>query len=154
MWNRNPRRGTNVRALGSESMTTLALPVLEPLAAVLRGLMHDPAAKRVPLWLARVQERLHASLESPVTLAELARQAGVHRARLSRAFRAHFGCSVGDYHRQVRIAWAADEIARNTMTLAEISVRAGFADQSHFCRVFRRLTGLTPRQYRDAHAGG
>lgn len=105
----------------------------------------------LPRWLARVQEHLHASIENPLTLTELARDAGVHRARLSRTFRAHFGCSVGEYHRQIRVAWAASEIARNVMTLAEISVRAGFADQSHFCRVFRRGTGMTPRQYRDAH---
>jgi transcriptional regulator GlxA family with amidase domain len=111
-------------------------------------------AAPAPRWLLRAQEQLHATIEGPVTLAELAREAGVHRARLSRAFRAHFGCSVGDYHRRVRVAWAADQIARNAMPLAEISVRAGFADQSHFGRVFRRWTGLTPRQYRDVHASG
>jgi len=116
--------------------------------------MDEPAAKGLPRWLLKAQVQLQATIDSPVTLAELARDAGVHRARLSRAFRTHFGCSVGEYHRRVRVAWAADQIARNTMTLAEIAVRAGFTDQSHFSRVFRRWTGLTPRQYRDMHASG
>jgi len=133
-------------------MATQALG-LELLTAVVRGSIDHQPGKPLPRWLKRVREQLDATIESPVTLAQLAREAGVHRARLSRSFRVHFGCAVGEYHRRVRIRWAAGAIARQTMTLAEIAARSGFADQSHFCRVFRTYMGVTPSQYGEAHGG-
>src|SRR5256885_155059 len=73
---------------------------------------------------------------------------GAHPASLARAFRAHYGLSVGEYGRRLRLAGAAAELAGSETPLAEIAANAGFADQSHFTRVFRRHVGTTPARYR------
>jgi AraC family transcriptional regulator len=67
---------------------------------------------------------------------------------LARAFRTRYGVSVGEYGRRLRLEWAAAEVARSDTPLALIAARAGFADQSHFTRVFKQHIGATPGAYR------
>jgi AraC-like DNA-binding protein len=52
------------------------------------------------------------------------------------------------YVHGLRIEWARTRIARDDTPLADLALDAGFADQAHFSRVFRRVTGSTPSQYR------
>jgi AraC family transcriptional regulator len=87
-----------------------------------------------------------------VRLSELAEAVGVHPIHLARTFRARHGVSVGEYGRRVRIEWAAAEIARGQTSLAAVATEAGFADQSHFTRLFKRYVGTTPARFRVAQA--
>jgi AraC family transcriptional regulator len=107
-----------------------------------------PVAGRAPAWLRSAEELVRERTSRPLTLGGLAVAVGVQPARLARAFRARFGISVGEYGRRVRLAAAAAELAGGDRPLAEIAVEAGFADQSHFTRLFRRYTGTTPARYR------
>jgi AraC family transcriptional regulator len=104
---------------------------------------------RPPQWLRAAEELLRARLGEHVGLGELAETVGVQPASLARVFRAHYGLSVGEYGRRLRLAWAAAELARGELPLAVIAARAGFSDQSHFTRVFRRRVGTTPARYRE-----
>jgi AraC-like DNA-binding protein len=63
-------------------------------------------------------------------------------------FRRHYGCSVGEYLRRRRVHRARQRLAETDLPLAEIATEAGFADQSHLTRMFKRFVGLTPGQYR------
>jgi AraC family transcriptional regulator len=67
---------------------------------------------------------------------------------LAREFRACHGMSVGEYGRRVRLSWAATELVSGDRSLAEVAAEAGFADQSHFTRLFKRHVGTTPARYR------
>jgi len=51
--------------------------------------------------------------------------------------------------RRLRIEWAAHALLREDAPVADVALRAGFADQSHFTRFFRRLMGVTPHAYRQ-----
>lgn len=108
-------------------------------------------AGRAPTWLADVVEVLHARAADDIRLDDLARVAGVHPAHLNRVFRIRHGCSVGEYLRRLRVDLAARELAASQTPIADIASAMGFADQSHFSRVFARLTGLTPGRYRRLH---
>jgi AraC family transcriptional regulator len=101
-----------------------------------------------PVWLAKVMERLHDEPMAELSLADLGRLAGVHPAHLARSFQQAHGMSIGDYRRGLRIRQACRELANGARPVAEIAADAGFADQSHFARVFKRITGATPRDYR------
>jgi len=122
---------------------------LELLAATTREARVERSPGRPPAWLRSAEELLRARLADRIGLGELAETVGVHPTYLARAFRAHYGLSVGEYGRRLRLAWAAGELARAERPLAEISASAGFADQSHFTRVFKRHVGTTPARYRE-----
>ena len=127
--------------------------VLEFMTSVARG--GDQLSRgRPPGWLQRAVDYLHTRLDEEVRLDAVASIVGVHPAHLNRVFRTHHGCSVGEYVRRLRIDGAARELAQSERSIADIAATFGFADQSHFTRVFLRLTGLTPGRYRRLHGQG
>jgi AraC family transcriptional regulator len=105
-------------------------------------------SRAAPAWLRRAHELLHDRFREDLPLAEVAEVAGVHPAHLSRAFRQSYGCTVGDYLRQLRIERACVELQATERPLAEIASALGYSDQSHFTTAFRRQTGVTPRAFR------
>jgi AraC family transcriptional regulator len=121
---------------------------LELLAATTREVNGVRRPGSPPAWLRSAEELLRANVGGCVGLGELASAVGVHPAYLARVFKAHYGVSVGEYGRRLRLAWAATEIACGDSPLATVATRAGFADQSHFTRLFKRYVGTTPARYR------
>jgi AraC family transcriptional regulator len=101
-----------------------------------------------PRWLEEARDRIHAELAFRPSLSGLAQTVGVHPVTLARSFRQAFGCTVGEYVRQLRIERAALQLAGTELSLAEIALAAGFSDQSHFSNLFRHHTGLSPSKFR------
>jgi AraC family transcriptional regulator len=120
--------------------------VLEMLVTLAR--LDTVETRRPPVWLLRAQELLHAHFGKEIRAGDVASAVGVHPAHLARAFRVHFKLSMGSYVRRLRLEWAAGELLRSDTPLATVALEAGFADQSHFTRFFKRHTGLTPNAYR------
>lgn len=132
--------------LGRLSLEGLALEMLALAGGRERA---DRLNGSPPPWLARVCEVIHDRFLDGLTIEALAREAGVHPAHLTRVFRRHRGASLGSYIRSLRLDWAAVRLRGTEEPLARIALRAGFADQSHFTRAFRRRTGTTPARYRE-----
>lgn len=109
--------------------------------------------RALPPWLSRVREMLHEHRTERLMLTDLARCAGRHPVQISRAFHRYFGCTIGAYVRQVRIARAQRLLSVGEMNITEIALECGFSDQSHFTTQFRRLTGMPPRKFRDSQSG-
>jgi AraC family transcriptional regulator len=107
--------------------------------------------KRDARWLAKAIEFLHDNFSASLTLDEIAQVAGVHSAHLSRVFRHKMGCTVGEYVRRLRFEFASQQLLSTERTLCEVALEAGFADQSHFHRLFRARMGVTPYHYRKLH---
>jgi len=133
---------------GPDNLSPLAAEgiVLDMLVSLARIDATRPG--RPPRWLLQAQELLHARFTEPIRTEELANTVGVHPAHLARGFRIHFRVSMGTYLRRLRLDWAAGELLRSSAPLAAVALAAGFADQSHFTRFFKRHTGLTPNAYR------
>lgn len=112
-----------------------------------------PGAGPLPDWLARVAEELEDTFVEPRRVRDLARDAAVHPVALARAHRRHFGCSITERLRARRVREAASLLGAAGCSLSSVAFRTGFADQSHFTRVFRSETGLTPGVYRSLLAG-
>jgi AraC family transcriptional regulator len=126
---------------------------LEMLAWAARPHGNVPGLER-SRWIGRVEELLRARFSDPPSLPELAREAGVHPVHLARSFRAGTGLSVGAFVRKLRLEWATERLVRSDQPLAFIAAEAGFADQSHFTRLFRTATGVTPARYRRLRGEG
>jgi len=104
--------------------------------------------ERTPHWLLQVREMLREEPNRRRSLTDLSRRIGRHPVQISRQFHQHFGCTIGDYMRRVRIARAQSLLSLPGMEVSQIALDCGFCDQSHFTRTFRRLTGMPPHLYR------
>jgi AraC family transcriptional regulator len=116
------------------------------LAAAARAAL-DPA-DHTPLWLAETLERLQQDFSRNLQLNELALELNVHPVRLSRSFRRLTGRTIGEYVRELRVKYVIDRLVEGEENLVELALAAGFYDQSHCTRAFKRATGMTPAAYR------
>ena len=107
--------------------------------------------RRPPRWLEEARELLHDRFTESFTAEEVAQYVGMNPAYLCRAFREQYRCTIGEYVRRLRVESACRRLVANAETsLAEIALDAGFVDQSHFTKSFKRLTGMTPARFRAA----
>ncbi len=130
----------------------VAVQEIEALAIELIGAAADTDAARDPVtppdWALRALEIVHETPLQPLRVSEIAAEVGVHPVYLTRVFRLCFGTSLGTYQRQRRLEWAAGRLRNSDEPVAAIAARAGFADQAHFTRTFKRFSGFTPARYR------
>jgi AraC family transcriptional regulator len=101
-----------------------------------------------PQWLVTARDIVHHRMSERFTLSMIASQVGVHPIHLAASFQHFFGQSVGAYLRFLRIGDACRRLKESDEPLADIALAAGFCDQSHFGRTFKRIMRATPRQYR------
>lgn len=131
-----------------DSFTPLAI---EGLALELAAAARRLGGPGAPQWLQGARDlALERALE-PVSVVEIAAELDVDPRLLARGFHEHFGASIGEYVRNARLDWAAARLVQTDASLATLALEAGFADQSHFTRSFKRRTGLPPGKYRRAH---
>ncbi|MCA9794932.1 MAG: helix-turn-helix transcriptional regulator, partial [Candidatus Eremiobacteraeota bacterium] len=96
--------------------------------------------------LERVRRRIDEQRTDKLTLEGLARQVNWHPHYLQKLFRARYGLSPGRYQNQLRLEKAVALMGAG-QTAAEVALEAGFTDQSHLIRAFRRFHGMTPAAY-------
>ena len=128
------------------------LPRECPLLALLDELTPDVSADRQLFGdpaVTTAVEYLRDSFLQTVDLDTLAAIAGTTKFRLLRRFRAEVGVTPHQFLVSVRVAHARRLLAVGT-PISEVAANAGFADQSHLTRQFRRRLGLTPGRYRQA----
>lgn len=123
----------------------------ERLILLLAGLLRDkpPSLALGPPELARAKARIDDDPAAPITVAELAREAGLSRFQVVRGFAKFTGLTPHAYIVQRRLDAARAMIAADD-TLANAAAACGFADQSHFNRMFVQRYGMTPGAYAEA----
>lgn len=122
--------------------------VADMLCLASRTHVKKPGSLRLAALL-RVREGIAADPASPLSLDELESVAGLDRWALARQFRAAFGTSPSGFRTMRQLDRARGSI-RYGLSLAEAAADAGFADQSHMSRLFKRTYGLTPARWAAA----
>jgi len=99
--------------------------------------------------LGSVLEYVARHLDRPLSLERLAAVAGMDLFRFARAFKQSTGSSPHRYLLEARITRAKALLGERGLPITEIALQTGFATPSHFSVTFRRITGVTPRAFRD-----
>jgi AraC-like DNA-binding protein len=117
--------------------------------ALVRRVAPARAARPRDSRVERAVRLLEERFRERVSVAEAARAAGLSRCHFLRAFRANVGLSPHEYLVQCRLRHARRLIALDggRRSLTEIAIEAGFSDQAHLTRHFRRAFGQTPGQW-------
>jgi sigma-54 dependent transcriptional regulator, acetoin dehydrogenase operon transcriptional activator AcoR len=100
--------------------------------------------------LRRVMAYVDAHIGGPISLDDLATVAGVSRFHFHRQFRKSVGATPHDYVLRARIERAKGLLIESDLPVGDVSGAVGFADQSHFSNIFRKLTAMTPRSFRNS----
>lgn len=107
---------------------------------------HSRQSSRWPIAVCRVREKIDAEFATKLSLSEISATAGLSPCHLLRTFTDHVGITPHQYviHRRVE---EAKKLLRDGVTVGEVALRVGFADQSHLHRHFLRIAGVTPGRF-------
>ncbi|MEK5033892.1 helix-turn-helix domain-containing protein [Paenibacillus sp. FSL R7-0302] len=97
----------------------------------------------------RCRNYIYNHLYEELPLGRLAEYAGMSASYLSQLFKKETGTAISDYIQQQRVEEAKRLIQQPGITLSDIATRLHFNDQSYFTKVFKKYTGLTPRQFKQ-----
>lgn len=87
-----------------------------------------------------------------LTLAEVAEQIGISGGYLSTMFGQHLQCGFVDYLNQVRVERACCYLEQDYLKTYEIAYKVGFRDEKYFSKVFKKIKGMTPKEYRQRNS--
>ncbi|MDR3509345.1 MAG: AraC family transcriptional regulator [Caulobacteraceae bacterium] len=97
-----------------------------------------------------VRQTLEARFDEPLTMTQLARQAGVNESKLSELFKARFGLTVFECLRKVRMERAQRLLQDTDLPVTQIALEVGYEHPANFATAFKRSFGATPRAFRSA----
>ena len=113
-------------------------------------LKEKSSRKKIPSWAKELKEIIQDQIDTNLSLSlkEVSESLQVHPTYLSREFSKYFDdLSFGDYIRKLRIEKAI-LLLDSKYSLSEIAYLAGFSDQSHFTRIFKKYTGKNPSAFK------
>ncbi|WP_259400433.1 GlxA family transcriptional regulator [Roseovarius sp. SCSIO 43702] len=120
---------------------------VRPSAGPQRGGLVDRVGCNVPAILDAV-EMMESHIADPVALGDLAATAGVSARQLNRLFQERLGRSTMGYYRDLRLETARALLRNAPLSLTEIALATGFANSSHFSKVYAKAFGEPPSAYR------
>jgi RpiB/LacA/LacB family sugar-phosphate isomerase len=104
-----------------------------------------------PRRLQRVFSHVRENIAQELAVAELAQVVGMSQYYFSKLFKLSTGTTPHQYVMRQRVERAQELLREGQTPLAEVATHVGFETQSHFTSVFRRLSGVTPKHYREIH---
>jgi AraC family transcriptional regulator len=117
-----------------------------------RGREPQPSGGLATWQVTRVVDYIEQHLGDKITGQHLAELVNVSVGQMFRAFKVSVGVSPFHYIARRRIEFACALLRTTQESLAQVAIASGLCDQSHLCRVFRRVMGVTPAMWRRANA--
>jgi two-component system response regulator YesN len=108
----------------------------------------DYKEKQVNRFVTMAVDYINENYMSDLTLKVVADQVGVTSAYLSTLFTQTLDCGFIDYLNQIRIDRACNFLHDNQLKTYEVAYKVGFHDEKYFTKVFKKILGLSPSQYR------
>lgn len=144
---RAPGYRFRLRALLAELLLQLA----EARAAGVRSRPMDTASRRSVDEIARY---LYEHADGPVTLRDIAQEVNLNEHYICTLYRRHTGKSIMAHLHEIRIGRARRLLTHTPLSVTQIAHETGFSSSQYFARVFKRMVGMTPGQYRTGGTDG
>jgi LacI family transcriptional regulator len=101
--------------------------------------------------LQKAVDYIHSNIQIQINVTDVARTLGVSRRWLSCLFHEQFGKTPHDYMADIRVKWAKELLAQSpVLPLKDVARRCGFASADRLNKVFTRMTGISPRNFRES----
>lgn len=105
------------------------------------------------IHIEKMKEYIRNHYREDLKLMDLARQFGFSYCYISTYFKENMPEGFSGYLNKIRIGKARSMLLHTTKSIAEVGSEVGYTDQSYFCRVFKKTTGVTPGRYRRNNGG-
>ena len=109
-----------------------------------------PQGGLAPWQLRRAKEILNANIVGYISIAHLAAECGLSTCHFARSFRHSTGISPHRWLMHRRVERATELLKQSRLSIIDIALSCGFADQSHLTRVFTSVHGSAPGRWRRA----
>lgn len=109
-----------------------------------------PDAKQLPEWLINFLSLLQKVSSFTLSMTELAQATNYSYSRLSRIFKQYMGQSLVEYSTEIKIKYVKSLLANTDMSMLDIASKVGLT-LSYFDKLFKKVTGITPYEYRQKH---
>lgn len=131
------------------AMVNASVTALIALAFEARLSDPDMIRPELPMPVQKAIEKMRLYFHTPIRVAELALLAGMSESHFSRLFKSAIGTSPIDWLRRERINQAKHRLIESDDPIKEIARQVGYSDQFFFSKDFKKMTKLTPTQFRD-----
>ena len=130
------------------SIEALCHKLLEIVETFTNSMFSEEPIRNTPV-LEKAFSYISANYMNPVTLEETAEHVHLSPAYFSSVFKQACGTSFSDYLNLIRIEESKRLLSNTDYSILNIAVAVGYRDQSYFSKVFKKYTGMTPKQYRQ-----
>jgi len=129
---------------------SISLALLAYLASNYASPRHtgDSGTRLSPVQRRKLVDYIQANLTSNISVTELAGLVQMSPSHFARTFKASFGVAPYRFVMRERIEGAKYMLTSTKHSASQVAIAFGFASQSHFVKVFRQFTGVTPKQYK------
>lgn len=134
----------------SETMGDVGARVLHIMAQEISRRLADRKLN-AEIYVQKAKNYINKNYKQPITLDKLAEELHISPTYLSALFKGQIGMNYVDYLAQVRIDAAKKMLRASDCNLTQISEGVGYANQAYFSKLFLKLTGLKPSEYRRLH---
>ena len=100
--------------------------------------------------VAKTKSKIALYLYSKITVEEICQEMNYSRTYLSKVFLKECGCTLGEYITKMKVDEAKGLIALKSYTFTQISDMLGFSNPLYFSRVFKKITGTSPSEYKKS----
>ncbi len=133
--------------LSSQDFDEICMRLQEAVQTFSTSILVKPQGKQQDL-IKKSAKFLAEHYADPLSLEQLANQVHLSPSYFSTLFKENTGSSFKEYLNKIRIEESKTLLTNTDYSILDIATAVGFEDQSYFSKVFRRFTGLTPKQYR------
>ena len=99
----------------------------------------------------RIKKYVALHIDQEISREDIANAVFLNKDYMARIFKQETGISIAAYVQQEKLQLASVLIAKTTTSISGIASQVGYSSFSHFSRVFRQFTGVTPMEYRKQH---
>ncbi len=134
------------QAVSFQELSILASNLIESIAKSISSSAYSGSSQIIKLAIRDISE----NYKHKISLKTIADHLHTNPSYLSTLFKQEMGTTFTGYLNQVRISRSCELLADSNLSLIDISMQCGFDGQSYFTKVFRKIKGLTPKDYRKS----
>lgn len=113
-------------------------------------LVKNYALKEYSAVVADCMNYIEFNLQEELTLNRLAQRLNMNASSLSAKFKKEVGCTITDYINQKRVKASLILLVTTNLPIGEVAENVGYINENYYSRIFKKLQGMTPREYRNS----